>query len=202
MRARLCSARAERAVSDDQAQRDGASGTPAAALLRALDFAADKHRDQRRKGEQQIPYINHCIAVAHLLAEAGVADLPTLQAAVLHDTLEDTDATPAELEAHFGAEVRRIVEEVTDAAELPWRERKERQVQLAPSLSVRAKLVRIADKIDNVRSIATAPPDWPPERQRRYLDWTERVVAGCRGCNAALETLYDRMLRESRAAVD
>lgn len=181
--------------------RNNAAAAPPADLLRALQFAAYKHRDQRRKGEQQIPYINHCIAVAHLLAEAGVTDLPTLQAAVLHDTLEDTDATASELEEHFGADVRCIVEEVSDAKELSWRERKERQVQIAPSLSQRAKQVRIADKIDNVRSIVQAPPDWPLERQRRYLEWTERVVAGCRGCNAALENLYDQMLRETRAAV-
>lgn len=178
-----------------------AQETPPAGLLGALRFAAHRHRDQRRMGEQQIPFINHCIEVAHLLAAAGVAEMATLQAAVLHDTLEDTDTTPEELEAHFGADVRRIVEEVTDPEDLPWRERKERQVQRAPALSHRAKLVRIADKISNVRSIREAPPDWPLPRQRHYLEWTERVMAGCRGCNAELEALYDEMLRQSRATV-
>lgn len=176
-------------------------GTPStvAALLRALHFAAAKHRDQRRKDVEASPYINHPIEVAELLARAGVTDPVTLQAAALHDTVEDTRTTPEELEAEFGPEVRRVVEEVTDDKSLPKAERKRLQIEHAPRLSGRARQVKLADKISNVLGVTKAPPaDWPLERRREYLDWTEQVVAGCRGCNEILEGIYDQALAEGR----
>ncbi|PYS90985.1 MAG: phosphohydrolase [Acidobacteria bacterium] len=171
-----------------------------ATLLKALHFAANKHRDQRRKDIEASPYINHPIEVAEVLARVGgVTDLVTLQGAVLHDTLEDTKTTPEELEAAFGPEVRRVVEEVTDDKRLPKAERKRLQIEHAPHLSARAKQIKLADKISNVRGVTQAPPaDWPLERRQEYLNWTEQVVAGCRGCNAALEDFYDRVLAEGR----
>jgi len=177
---------------------------PYVPLLSALHFAAGRHRDQRRKGAEGSPYINHLIEVAEILAREGaVRDPVTLQAAVLHDTLEDTHTTPEELEARFGPEVRRVVEEVTDDKRLPKQERKRLQVEHAPGLSERARLVKIADKISNARSVAVTPPaDWPLDRRREYLRWTERVVAGCRGCSAPLEALYDRVLAEAHRALD
>ena len=84
-------------------------------LLKAIEFASRKHSGQRRKDEEASPYINHPIAVAHLLADTGaVTDLVTLMAAVLHDTIEDTETTPDELDQLFGQAVRKVVEEVTD----------------------------------------------------------------------------------------
>ena len=173
----------------------------AAEILRALSFAAEKHREQRRKGANAPPYINHPIAVAELLARVGaVTDLVTLQAAILHDTVEDTDTTPAELAEAFGAEVEAVVRELTDDKTLPWAERKRLQVEHACSMSPRAKLVKIADKISNVSAIIDDPPThWEPRRIREYLDWTERVVAGCRGSSAALEGRYDDVLAKARA---
>lgn len=173
---------------------------PLAALLGALHFAASRHRDQRRKGAEASPYINHPIEVAELLARVGgVTDLVTLQAAVLHDTLEDTETTALEIEARFGPEVRAVVEEVSDDKRLPKAERKRLQVQRAPRLSERARLVKIADKISNVRAIHHLPPgNWTLERRLEYLEWTARVVEGCRGCSAALERLYDQALQEGR----
>lgn len=170
------------------------------ALLRALHFAASKHRDQRRKGAEASPYINHPIEVAELLARVGgVTDIVTLQAAILHDTLEDTQTTPEELEATFGLEVRQVVEEITDNKQLPKAERKRLEIAHAPHLSVRAKLAKLADKISNVRSIIETPPaEWSLERKREYFDWSERVVAGCRGSNAALERMYDETVAEGR----
>lgn len=167
-------------------------------LFAALHFAADKHRDQRRKGECASPYINHPIEVAELLVRVGgVTDFRILQAAVLHDTLEDTQATAEELEARFGATVRGLVEEVTDDKSLPKAERKRLQVQHAPSLSAGARQIKIADKICNVRDVCMRPPrDWPMDRRLEYLAWAERVVAGCRGVNAALERQFDRILAE------
>lgn len=172
-------------------------------LLHALHFAADKHRDQRRKGEDASPYINHPIVVAETLARFGVTDPVTLQAAILHDTIEDTETTPGELEAEFGSAVSAVVMEVTDDKALPKEERKALQVERAPSLSHRAKLVRIADKISNVHDVLHAPPtNWTVDWRLGYIDWTERVVNACRGCHPALEAHFDEMAAEARRALE
>lgn len=174
------------------------------ALLEALRFAADRHRDQRRKGVEASPYINHPIEVAALLAGVGsVTDLVTLQAAILHDTLEDTRTSALELESRFGREVRQVVEEVTDDKRLPWVERKRLQIEHAPHLSERARLIKLADKISNVRAIAQTPPaGWSFKRRRDYLDWTAAVIAGCRGTCRSLEGCYDEALREAYRVLD
>ncbi|HEX5420938.1 MAG TPA: HD domain-containing protein [Gammaproteobacteria bacterium] len=165
-----------------------------------MAFAAEKHRDQRRKGARASPYINHPIAVAELLAVVGgISDAAALEAAVLHDTIEDTQTTAEELENAFGAEVRGLVVEVTDDKKLPKEERKRKQIEHAPHLSGRAKAIKIADKICNVRDMADAPPDWPLERRMDYLAWAEKVVAGCRGTNAELEQCFDQVLTRGRA---
>jgi guanosine-3',5'-bis(diphosphate) 3'-pyrophosphohydrolase len=169
-------------------------------LLKAIEFASRKHSSQRRKDEEASPYINHPIAVAHLLADTGdVTDLVTLIAAVLHDTIEDTETTPDELEQLFGQTVRKVVQEVTDDKSLDKAVRKELQVDHAPRLSRRAKEVKLADKIANVQDVTNAPPaGWDLTRRIQYLDWTEKVVAGCRGANASLERLYDEVLEKGR----
>ncbi len=167
-------------------------------LLDALHFAADKHRFQRRKDPEASPYINHPIAAAELLARVGgVTDMVTLLAALLHDTIEDTDTTPDELEARFGPEVRGVVMEVTDDKSLSKEERKQEQIDHAPLLSSRAKRVKIADKICNVLDVTYRPPaKWSLQRRREYLDWSARVVEGCRGANAALEKRFDEVMVE------
>lgn len=173
---------------------------PAAALLKALHYAADLHKDGKRKGKAGEPYVNHVIEVAELLARVGdVHDLAILQAAILHDVVEDTDATFEDVERGFGPRVRRIVEEVTDDKALPKEERKRLQIEAAQSLSPAAKAVKIADKISNICSIIKSPPaEWSDQRRLEYLEWSERVVAGCRGSNARLESYYDRALAECR----
>lgn len=172
----------------------------AAVLLRAATFAADKHRHQRRKDAAASPYINHPLAVACLLAlEAEVRDEALLSAALLHDTVEDTETTPEELEEVFGATVRGLVEEVTDDKSLPKNERKALQIDHAPHASLAAKQLKIADKICNVRDIADSPPaDWSQARKTEYLSWTEEVVMGCRGVNAALDAAYDQAIARAR----
>jgi (p)ppGpp synthase/HD superfamily hydrolase len=172
-------------------------------LLAALRFAARKHSYQRRKDEDASPFINHPIAVAEVLARiGGVTDIVALQAAVLHDTIEDTETTAEELEAEFGPEVAGLVAEMTDDKQLRSRERKRLQVEHAPGLTDRAKLIKIADKICNVTDVTHAPPaGWSVERRHEYLDWTEAVVAGCRGVNAALERTYDERLAEGRRLI-
>ena len=142
--------------------------------------------------------------MATILATIGaVEDLPTLIAAILHDTIEDTETTPEELEKRFGAEVRALVLEVTDDKRLPKAERKRLQIEHAPSISAKAKLLKLGDKIANVRDVTATPPaGWSVARRREYLDWTEQVVVGCRGSNAALESQYDQVLRSGRAALE
>jgi guanosine-3',5'-bis(diphosphate) 3'-pyrophosphohydrolase len=172
-------------------------------LLKAVEFSAEKHRDQRRKGEDDSPYINHPIEVASILANVGgVRDLAVLVAAILHDTIEDTRTSPEELEAAFGPEVRLLVQEVTDDKTLPKAERKRLQIEHANRLSPSAKLIKLADKISNMKDVTDRPPpDWSIERRKEYLDWAERVVAGCRGVNSALEMRFNETLRRGREVI-
>ncbi len=162
-------------------------------LTKAMDFAARKHTDQRRKGEREEPYINHLAEVARLLADATDGDdLDLVLAGLLHDTIEDTETTYDELVGEFGAVVADLVAEVTDDKSLEKAERKRRQVETAPNKSDRAKMIKIADKTSNLRSIVASPPkDWSVERQREYFAWAAKVVAGCRGVNAKLEGWFD-----------
>jgi guanosine-3',5'-bis(diphosphate) 3'-pyrophosphohydrolase len=164
-----------------------------ALLLKALAFAAHKHRDQRRKDAEASPYINHPIALADVLVnEGGVTDTEVLCAALLHDTVEDTDTTHEELVNAFGTRIARIVAEVTDDQTLEKSERKRLQVEHAPTLSAEAKLVKLADKICNLRDVAVRPPaKWDLARRREYFDWAGRVVAGVRGVHPRLEAAFD-----------
>jgi guanosine-3',5'-bis(diphosphate) 3'-pyrophosphohydrolase len=162
-------------------------------LLRALSFAATKHRDQRRKDKDASPYINHPIEVARAIAnDGGVLEPKVLAAALLHDTIEDTQTTREELVGGFGEEIAAIVSEVTDDKSLPKAERKRLQVQHAATLSHAAKLVKLGDKISNLCDVAAAPPvDWSLERRQQYFDWAKEVVDQLRGTNAGLERAFD-----------
>jgi guanosine-3',5'-bis(diphosphate) 3'-pyrophosphohydrolase len=164
-----------------------------ALLLKALAFAAHKHRDQRRKDADASPYINHPIALADVLVnEGGVADVEVICAALLHDTVEDTATTPEELASEFGARIARIVAEVTDDKHLAKAERKRLQIEHAPHLSGEAKLVKLADKICNLRDVAERPPaGWDLQRRRDYFEWAKRVIDGLRGTHPRLEAAFD-----------
>jgi GTP diphosphokinase / guanosine-3',5'-bis(diphosphate) 3'-diphosphatase len=164
-----------------------------ALLLKALAFAAHKHRDQRRKDAEASPYINHPIELADVLVnEGGITEVEVLCAALLHDTVEDTDTTPEELTDAFGARIARIVAEVTDDKQLPKDMRKRLQIEHAPSLSHEAKLVKLADKLCNLRDVAERPPaKWDLARRREYYDWAKRVVDGMRGTHPRLEAAFD-----------
>ncbi|HZX30196.1 MAG TPA: HD domain-containing protein [Rhodocyclaceae bacterium] len=162
-------------------------------LLSAIAFAAHKHRDQRRKDAAASPYINHPIALANVLAnEGGIDDEDVLIAAILHDTVEDTDTSEDELIQEFGAGIAAIVMEVTDDKGLPKAERKRLQIAHAPTISRQAKLVKLADKISNLRDIASSPPaDWSLARKQQYFDWAKAVVDGLRGVHPVLEGIFD-----------
>ncbi|MCA9461530.1 MAG: bifunctional (p)ppGpp synthetase/guanosine-3',5'-bis(diphosphate) 3'-pyrophosphohydrolase [Nitrospira sp.] len=162
-------------------------------ILKALAFAADKHRNQRRLNVEASPYINHPIELAKLLSnEGGITSSELLSAALLHDTIEDTQTTREELQEQFGAGITAIVMEVTDDKTLPKAVRKRLQIEHAGTISAQAKLVKLADKICNLRDMDNSPPaKWPIERRREYFDWAKQVVDQLRGAHAALEALFD-----------
>ncbi len=165
-------------------------------IIKAAVFAAEKHRYQRRKGFNQIPYINHPLKVANLLIECGENESNLLISSILHDVIEDTDATEAEVTEKFNSEIAKLVLEVSDNKELPYTTRKELQVKKAPGLSHDAKLIKVADKICNIRDFLVYPVDWSPERKLAYLDWAKLVVAGCRGLNEKLDQVFDETLEK------
>ncbi len=162
-------------------------------ILDAASFAAARHSQQRRKDADASPYINHPLALADILArEGGVEDATVIAAALLHDTVEDTETSIEEIEERFGEPVASIVAEVTDDKSLPKAERKRLQVVKSVTKSHGAKLVKLADKTANLRDLAAAPPaDWSAERRAQYFDWAREVVEGLRGCNPALEKAFD-----------
>lgn len=166
-----------------------------AIILRAAAFAAEKHSNQRRKDADASPYINHPLSLASLLSnEGGMLDPVVICAALLHDTIEDTETTAEELTEKFGKKIADVVLEVTDDKNLPKEERKQLQIEHAAQASYEAKLVKLADKICNLRDIIAAPPaDWTQTRKQEYFDWAAQVVAGVRGHNAALETIFDAL---------
>jgi guanosine-3',5'-bis(diphosphate) 3'-pyrophosphohydrolase len=166
-------------------------------LLTAVAYAAEQHRLQRRKGlpvgddTLRTPYINHPITVAELLTRiGGIDDVSTLCAAILHDTIEDTDTTESDLRTLFGDTITDIVLEVTDDRSLPKQERKRMQVVHAPDLSPPAKALKLADKISNLRDLIDRPPDWSQSRIREYFDWAKRVVDGLGPSNPGLEAMF------------
>jgi len=172
------------------------SGSQLGLFVKAVAFAAEKHRNQRRKDADASPYINHPIALANVLAnEGGVSDATVLCAAALHDTIEDTETTENELTTTFGSHVSSIVLEVTDDKSLEKHVRKQRQIEHAPHISTEAKLVKLADKICNLRDILASPPaNWSTERKQAYFDWASKVVAGVRGVHPTLEAIFDGLV--------
>lgn len=162
-------------------------------ILKALEFAAQKHRDQRRKDKDASPYINHPIQLANVLWHEGrVGDPAVIAAALLHDTVEDTETSWQELRGEFGDEIANIVLEVTDVHWLRKIVRKRLQVAKARHASKQARLVKLADKICNLRDIAARPPTgWSLQRRQEYFEWAKEVVDKLRGTHSGLERKFD-----------
>ena len=172
-------------------------------IMKAADAAARWHVNQRRKGAAQEPYITHLLEVAVLVAEATAgADHNLVVAALLHDTIEDQGVTREEIAAQFNDDVADLVVEVTDNKKLPKAERKQLQIKHAPKLTPRAKILKLADKISNLRSLATSPPaDWPMQRRIDYVIWTTEVVQGLRGASDLLEQEFDRAAADAERTI-
>ncbi len=166
---------------------------PILIITDAYHFAAAKHVGQRRKGVAEEPYVNHLTEVADLVARATAgADTDAIVAAVLHDTVEDTETSFAEIADRFGERIAGLVAEVTDDQTLPYAERKRLQIEHAAHASPGAKVIKLADKTSNLRALAVSPPKgWPAARRAEYLAWAVDVVAGCRGTNPWLEGQFD-----------
>ncbi len=172
--------------------------------MHAASFAAQKHRSQKRKGNDGAPYINHPLEVANLIANiGGISDVDVLMAAILHDTIEDCEVTGDELRVLFGDIVTGYVLEVTDDKTLEKAERKRRQIEHAPYLSTGAKLVKLADKICNITDVMNNPPSgWSNERRREYVEWGIAVVAGLRGSNEGLENHFYSLVARARKSLE
>lgn len=169
-----------------------------AELMQCVQFAASKHKNQRRKDPNSTPYINHPINVATILAvEGSIDDIEVLKAALLHDTVEDTETTFEEIEFAFGKNVADIVREVTDDKSLPKQERKKLQIVHAKTSSKKAKLVKLADKLDNLRDLKNVLPEgWTEQRRGEYFVWAKSVVDNLRGTNDVLESKLDEIFKE------
>ncbi len=176
---------------------------PTIDLTRAFNFAARKHADRTRKGAAAEPTINHLAEVADLLARASDGTDPVLVlGGLLHDTLEDTATTRAELEDAFGPEVAALVAEVSDDMSLPKSERKRRQIEHAPELSTRAKMLKLADKTSNVAAMTSDPPaNWDSAQRLEYVRWAHQVIAHCRGVNQRLEAGFDDAYTAALASI-
>ncbi len=170
-------------------------------LLKAIRFASLKHNNQRRKDADASPYINHPIAVAETLWKIGsVRDMVTIISGILHDTIEDTDTTPEELRKEFNRDICLAVEEVTDDKNLSKDDRKRLQVKNAHHKSLRAKHIKLADKICNIQDIANFPPsNWSTDRKLAYIRWAKDVINEIRGTNAELERHFDKLCTETES---
>jgi guanosine-3',5'-bis(diphosphate) 3'-pyrophosphohydrolase len=162
-------------------------------VIQAITFATRKHHGQTRKDEEKTPYIFHPLGLVEVLVNVGkITDTNIICAALLHDTVEDTETTPEELTETFGAEISDIVMEVTDDKSLDKDVRKQAQIDHARHLSKPARAVKLADKICNLGDVSESPPAWPLERRQQYFDWAKKVIDGLRGEWSELEAEFDR----------
>ena len=164
----------------------------------AFHFAATWHKGQLRKGIEAEPFLHHPVRVAQRLLAHDLIDPALICAALLHDVLEDTDCPPEDIEREFGPEILGIVRELSDDKTLLKSLRKQYQVERAEYLSPKARLIRLADKIDNVGSLLADPPaDWSNQRRREYIAWARRVVKALRGTHPSLEADFDQACERS-----
>jgi len=171
-----------------------------ATILSAAHFAAEKHANQKRKGKAGEPYINHLLEVAQLVSSALTEPDPNLIiATLLHDTIEDAGVTERDIIERFGLDIARLVLEVTDDKSLPKQERKRLQIENAPKKSHRAQMIKVADKISNLRSVLASPPaEWDRERKVKYFEWAKQVVGALRSPNPVLLAEFERTYERIR----
>ena len=145
-------------------------------VRRAYDFAAKAHEGQtRRSGD---PYVTHPLSVAGIIAELKL-DVPSVCAGLLHDCVEDTSATVDQLTGLFGKEIAFLVDGVTKLGKLPWSTKEEQQAEnfrkmlMAMARDIRVIVVKLCDRLDNMRSLNHLPP----EKQERIAAETMQIYA-------------------------
>jgi hypothetical protein len=171
-------------------------------LTKALSFAAEAHRNQRRKGAAQEPYINHLIEVLDLVVQTTSDDMDTLIAALLHDVVEDTPTTYEDVAKSFGERVAKIVRENSDDMTLPKAERRQARIAAMAAKSREACIVKMADVTSNLRAIAVSPPaGWSAERKLGYLEGCRQLVDAARGTEASIERIFDQTAADVERAI-
>jgi GTP diphosphokinase / guanosine-3',5'-bis(diphosphate) 3'-diphosphatase len=172
-------------------------------FIESLKYASERHASQRRKGCDQVPYINHLIKVAEILYTIGnETDLELLSAALLHDILEDTPTSETELREKFGDRIAGLVAEVTDDMSLTYEDRKRFQIKKSLTISEDAKKIKIADKISNIQDVLSLSLTWSNRRKRQYVDWSMKVIENCRGVNENLENAFDEIAKNALKQIE
>jgi guanosine-3',5'-bis(diphosphate) 3'-pyrophosphohydrolase len=167
-------------------------------VLEALDFAAYRHRFDKTKNDE--PYINHVLDVCKLISVVGEeSDDEVLIAAALHDTVEKTATKPNDINFQFGENVFQLVMEVTDHSTGNDTDKFSQQLQRIDSLSKKARLIKLADKISNVKSLLSFPPaGWDLEKRSLYINWADKIIHALSGTNDKLETYYNELITEGK----
>src|SRR5688572_13617569 len=168
-------------------------------IQRCYEFAAERHAGQlRRSGD---PYVVHPVGVAQIIANLRL-DVPSVCAGLLHDCVEDTSATSDDIGRLFGPEIQMLVEGVTKLGQIPWHTREERQAEnfrkmlLAMARDIRVILIKLADRVDNMRTLE----HMPVEKQERIARETREIYApmanrlGIQWMKAELDDLAFRYL--------
>lgn len=174
-------------------------------VRRADQFADRAHTGQYRKGRPgapKVPYIEHPRAVARILHdEAGVVDPVVLQAALLHDTMEDCGVSHENLVSEFGHDVADVVRELTNDADTPPGGKLAMQLAHAKKMSARAAAVKTADKTANLRDILSSPPDWSADRMRQYYDDANAVVTAMAEPHPVLQEIFKDVYSSGRRSL-
>jgi GTP pyrophosphokinase len=145
-------------------------------IERSFAFAAERHAGQKRRSGD--PYVVHPVGVARIISELRL-DVPSVCAGLLHDCVEDTSATAEDIGRLFGTEIQFLVEGVTKLGQIPWTTREERQAEnfrkmlLAMARDIRVILIKLADRVDNMRTLAHMPRD----KQERIARETMEIYA-------------------------
>ncbi|WP_293291816.1 HD domain-containing protein [Oricola sp.] len=156
-----------------------------------MQFAARAHDGVMRE-DRGDAYFNHLAEVAAMCAELEPFDAVLVAACYLHDTVEDTSVTEADIRAQFGDDIADLVMDVTDPAGLKGKARRERQVAHTAGSGPRVKRLKLADKTSNVEELIGLPDGrFDAKGNAKYLKWARRVVDTCRGLEPTLEARFD-----------
>ena len=145
-----------------------------------------------------MPYICHPIDVCLVLSQAGIDDEDVLCAGMLHDVVEDCGISHADIAKEFGLKIAYLVSEVSDDPDLHGDERKNAQIEKVKSISESAKLIKVADKICNLKDILWNPPvDWDVLQKEKYRDFAKAVFDSANVSNQFLINLFNSVISEN-----